>query len=104
DVWYYWSDEQMAYIPADIGIGNKNFSVVLFADPSANRNVHVPDRDGTLALLEDIYEPRTTVNLAGVAPEIDWSKSGVFRLMMAAQDVAFSMVNSLPEQEIYVVV
>ncbi len=99
DTWKVWSVSE--YVPMPVVVGDANFIVSLTAAPTANRTQTLQDKDGTIALLSDVHGARTSINLATTSPahQIDWSASNGFFEAYSA-DTTYTMINSLPGQEI----
>lgn len=72
--WKVWDDTAKAYVPSSPVVG----SVILAADPTANRLQTIQDKDGTIALLDDAYGIRETVILPDGAVGVDWDTGTTF--------------------------
>lgn len=104
--WYAWDSVNSKYTPALIKIGgggSSKFTVSLFSQPTANRTVTFQDKDGYVALLSDLSDPRPTVVLGSGQNNIDWSITTNYYKSISSNTV-FTMNASLPGQEIWLVV
>lgn len=97
--WKAWNGSE--YAPATIYVGAAGDEVLLSAFPSTNRTQTLQDKDGTIALLSDVQGGRSSISLLLTSREIDWSNSDNFYDSYSA-DQTYTMVNSLPGQEIVV--
>lgn len=99
-----WVWDGAAYTPATVKLGNATDSITLSAGTlTADRTILLPDEDGTVALLSDIYVPRPTIVVTGAAPSLDWSATETFFLSMPNSDVLATIANSVPSQTVRLV-
>lgn len=59
--WMVWNEDVADYTPLKIGFlsEDKESGISLSAAPTENRTISLPDSDGTVAVLNDIYVPRS---------------------------------------------
>lgn len=85
DTWYYWNGVE--YVPMAIRIGQSAYTVKLGGNTTSgdSKSLVLPDfvqtlqdKDGTIALLSDVYVGRPAVTLTGTTPTIDWSQGHHF--------------------------
>ncbi len=101
--WKVWNGT--AYVPVLIKLGTSAHQITFDTDSlSANRTVSFQDKDGIVAYLDDVYSRRpTSIIPAGSPSTIDWSLSETFYKLISINQV-FNMSNSLPGQEIDVII
>jgi len=105
--WHVWNGSE--YVPSPIKIGSGGYVIQLgdyttVGDSDSilpDRVQTLQDKDGTVALLSDVYEGRPTISLSGATPMIDWSLSDSFTEVLPS-NIVVSMKNSQPGQEIVV--
>lgn len=83
--WYVWNGSE--YVPTTVRVGGPGYTVQLgnyttVGDTKssivASRTQLLQDKDGTVALLDDVYVGRPAVILTGTTPTIDWNLSNNF--------------------------
>lgn len=85
--WHVWDRNTGAYGPDTLQVKNGPYYITLGRTSPAtttDTTATFPDKDGTVALLYDVYVPRATVILTGTTPAIDWSASGDFLYRLPA--------------------
>lgn len=98
--WWTWDDNIGRYTPAQIGFigvdanGNK-VGTILNANPTANREIELPDADVTVATIADIAISRDTVTLTGTSIAIDASVSDNFYLELEG-DTTITAITGIP--------
>jgi hypothetical protein len=107
--WYVWNGAQ--YVPTTVKIGGPGYVVQLGSYSTtaltttspilATRKQLLQDKDGTIALLSDVYEGRPAIELAGTTPTIDWSAGHQFSEILTG-NTTIKMINSLDGQRITV--
>jgi hypothetical protein len=105
--WHIWNGSE--YVPSMVKIGGAGYVVQLGdyttsgdgASLLPDRFQTLQDKDGTVALLSDIYAGRPTIVLSGATPTIDWSLSNNFTQVLPS-NITVSMKNSQPGQEVVV--
>lgn len=105
--WYVWNGSE--YVPATLKVGGAGFIVQLGDYTSVGSSaIALPtyvqtlqDKDGTVALLDDIYKGRDAVVLTGTTPVIDWNLSNNFVETLSGNST-MGMDNSQDGQEIFV--
>jgi hypothetical protein len=102
--WYVWNGAD--YVPTTVKVGGSNYVVQLSNEFVASKSV-VPnrvqtlqDKDGTVALLSDVYEGRAVVTLTGTTPTIDWSLSHQFSQLLTG-NTTLKQINSKDGQQIW---
>ena len=103
DTWYVWNGAQ--YVPSTVKVGGTGYTVQL---SSSNTSSILPDntqtlqdKDGTIALLSDVYVGRPCVVLIGTTPVIDWGAGHNFSSVLSG-NTTITMINSQDGQEIAV--
>jgi hypothetical protein len=98
--WHVWDDARSAYKPTSVIVGN----VSLDASPTANRTHQVQNKDGVIALIEDVYNTRGTITLQEGLVSVDWDMSDSFRVILSGnRSTALYMTHSKPGREIMVI-
>lgn len=109
DTWYVWNG--LEYVPAVVKVGGAGFTVLLGSPTSigdsksaiiADYTQTLQDKDGTIALLSDVYQGRAAVVLSGTTPTIDWNLGHNF-IETLPGNTTLKMTNSKDGQEIAVV-
>lgn len=95
--WKMWDGS--GYSPCVLQIGDGFYVQLTATTVTANRTQNLQDKDGTIALLSDIYDGRPSINLGSTSSDIDWSTSNNFYHSYSA-DPTYTMSNSLPGQKI----
>ncbi len=102
--WWFWNVTLSAYTSEVHHIdGINNLTATFIANPTAQRLVYVPDKDGTLLMVNDIYVPRAMIILVNEPLTIDWSVSNNF-MHRLQNNARFYMVGSKEGQRISVFV
>lgn len=108
NTWYIWNG--IEYVPTTIRVGGAGYTVQLgnYTTSGDSKSSILPDRiqtlqdkDGTVALLSDVYEGRPAVTLTGTAPTIDWSQGHHFVETLSG-NTTVKMSNSVDGQKIAV--
>lgn len=108
DTWYVWNGVE--YVPATVKVGNTDFTVQLGAATTsgaskstilADYTQNLQDKDGTVALLSDVYVGRAAVTLSGTNPTIDWNLGHNF-IEVLTGNTTMKMSNYQDGQEITV--
>lgn len=96
--WFYHNGS--TYVPAILQIGDAGKQITLTGDPSDNRSIVFPDKDGTVALLSDVYEGGrgTDFPTIGATTTLDWGIALSFSVPLT-QNTSILNVSSLPGQE-----
>ena|SRR2546430_15547442 len=106
DTWYVWNGSE--YIPTTVKVGGAGFTVQLGSYTTvgnstsnilADKTQLLQDKDGTIALLSDVYVGRPAVLLTGTTPTIDWSQGHHFAQTLTG-NTAPRMINSQDGQTI----
>lgn len=107
DTWYVWNGSQ--YVPTSIKVGGADY-VVQLSNEYLNTKDIIPDKtqtlqdkDGTVALLTDVYEGRSAIVLSGTSPTIDWSLSKNFTQVLTG-NTTYKISNSKDGQQVVVAV
>jgi hypothetical protein len=82
--WRVWDDATGQYVPDIRQIGPDGLSIQLKASPTAGQSLTVQDKDGTAALLQDIYAPRETGVLTGATPSANCATTSDFFILLSA--------------------
>lgn len=108
DTWYAWNGSE--YVPTKVIVGGSGFVVQLgdytttgtsVSNPLPSRTQTLQDRDGVVALLDDIYVGRPLVVLNGTTPTIDWNLGHHFTEILPG-NTTIKMINSKAGQQIVV--
>jgi hypothetical protein len=106
DTWHSWNGSE--YVPATVKVGGAGYVVQLgdytsvgdgVSNPLPNRIQTLQDKDGTVALLDDVYVGRPPVVLSGTTPVIDWNLGHHFVEVLPG-NTTFRHINSKPGQRI----
>lgn len=85
DTWFYWNGVE--YVPMAVRVGAGAYTVKIGDNTTVgdSKSLVLPDftqtlqdKDGTIALLSDVYVGRPAVVLTGTTPTIDWSQGHHF--------------------------
>ena len=106
DSWHIWNGSD--YVPATVKVGGAGFVVQLgdyttagASDILPNKIQTLQDKDGTIALLSDVYVGRPCVTLIGTTPTVDWSLGHHFTQILGG-NTTVRHSNSQPGQRIVV--
>lgn len=111
DTWYVWNGA--SYVPTTVKIGGTGYVVQLVGTPTTtttpgsasnflpDRTQILQDKNGTIALLTDIYQGRAAITLTTSTPTIDWNLGHHFVEILPA-NTTIKMINSLDGQSIVV--
>jgi hypothetical protein len=108
DTWYAWNGSE--YVPTKVAVGGSGYVVQLgdyttsgtgAENPLPSRTQTLQDRDGVVALLDDIYVGRPLVVIEGTTPTIDWNLGHHFTEILPG-NTTIKMINSKPGQQIVV--
>jgi hypothetical protein len=95
--WYSWEQSLHTYTPVDTRIGD----VLLAANPSIDRRQVLQNKDGVIALHDDVYWISPTVLLVEGLVTIDWAKGTNFLCILSGnRKSAFYVAHSKPGMEI----
>ena len=97
----YWNGTQ--YVPVVTKVGSALYSATLAATITAARTVTLQDKSGTLAYLDDVYNPRNTIILTGTPITLDWSVTFAYYTSISS-NITVKSTNSLAGQEMALVV
>ena len=104
--WKVWNGS--GYVPTMVKVGGAGYVVQLGNYTTSGDQSILPDRiqtlqdkDGTVALLSDVYVGRPCVTLSGATPTIDWNLSNHFTQVLPS-NVTVTQKNSQPGQRIVV--
>lgn len=109
NTWYTWNGSE--YVPTTVKVGGSGYVVQLgdytkvgtsTQQPLPTRIQTVQDRDGVVALLDDVYVGRPPVILSGTTPTIDWNLGHHFTEILPG-NTTIKMINSKPGERIIVV-
>ena len=109
DTWHAWNGAE--YVPSTIKVGGAGYVVQLgdyttsgdsSSSPLPGRIQTLQDRDGVVALLDDITVGRPPVVLSGTTPTIDWNLGHHFVEILPG-NTTVKMSNSKPGQRIVAV-
>ncbi len=106
DSWHIWNGSD--YVPATVKIGGAGFVVQLGDYTTEGAGDILPtyiqtlqDKDGVIALLDDVYVGRPAVVLSGTTTSIDWNLGHHFTEILAG-NTTITHRNSQPGQRIAV--
>lgn len=106
DTWYVWNGTD--YVPTTVKVGNNGSVIKLgsFLGTSAGVALSdftqtLQDKDGTIALLSDVYQGRPSVVLSTTSPTIDWSQGHQFVETLPG-NTTIKMINSVDGESIVV--
>lgn len=104
--WNKWNGSE--YVPSAIRIGGAGFKVQLGDYTTVGADTILPsrfqtlqDKDGIVALLDDVYVGRPAVELIGTTPSIDWNLGHHFYQILGG-NTTIQHINSQPGQRIVV--
>lgn len=109
DIWHAWNGSE--YVPSTVKVGGAGYVVQLgdyttvgdsASNPLATRTQTLQDKDGVVAVLDDIYVGRPVVVLSGATPTIDWNLGHHFVEILPG-NTTVKMANSKPGQRIVAV-
>jgi hypothetical protein len=99
--WFYFDLHKLAYLPTKLATG----SVSLAADPTAERLQATQDKNGTVALLTDVYGAIDTISLPEGTCIVDWDIGRNFKCTLSHNRVTyFAMAHSRAGMEIQLLV
>lgn len=92
--WYVWSGS--TYVPTTIKVGSANFTVTVLPElvSGVARIQTLQDKDGTVALLSDVYQGQPTVVLTTTTPVIDWSLGNKYFAQTLSGDTTYQIINA----------